>query len=277
MSDQRFKQMWKALGVFIFFFLMQLAVSMAAGALAAWQLRGLGMTAAAVDAAVLEQVKAWNAYLLLIADGLTVLALLLWGRFKERQPMMDYTALRRPLGGRGALLCVALGAAANFWFALAVNLIPWPAAWLEEYAASVSTLSGADVLTVAAVVLAAPCCEELVFRGRIYGELAVTIPAGAAVMLQAILFGGMHDGMIWMIYAFVLGCVLGYVRKLTGTLRATLLVHMAFNGASYLFDWFAGRWGEQGGAVTGALLGSAVLFIICIFRLNSLYRKEEQV
>jgi len=275
MKDRRYAQMWKTLGVFLFFAVMQMVVSGGAGLLAAAQLKGTGLSAKELDQAVLEQVYAWNPVLILLADGLTIAGLLLWNARKGKQPLADYTGLRRRIGAPGALLCLAAGLTANIWFGLVLNLMPWPDGWMAEYAANSASIGGTDLLSILAVTVAAPCCEELVFRGRIYAGLEVILPGGAAAVLQAVLFGGMHDGAVWMCYAFVLGCILGYVRKLTGSLRGPLLMHFAFNSGSYLFDWFAGRWGDRGAVLTWTLVGSAALFLICMLALNSRYHKEE--
>ncbi|MEA5039573.1 MAG: type II CAAX endopeptidase family protein [Clostridiaceae bacterium] len=275
MRDRRMGLLWKAMGVFLFFTLTQNAATLIAALAAAKKLSIAGGLFAAMESdAVMAQVNAWSPLILLIADGAVIMTLLLWGALKEHRPPLDYAALRNPIGPAVGVLCVLAGAAANFWFALAINLLPWPQGWITEYAGNASVLSGTDPVTLLAVILFAPACEELVFRGRIYGYLSEIIPAGAAVILQAVLFGGLHAGKVWMLYAFCVGCVLGYVRKLTGSLRGSLYMHISFNATANLFDLFARRLGDHTTAVMAALLISAGLFLACVYEIGRHSRKE---
>lgn len=274
MHDRRVGFLWKAMGVFLFFILVQNVVAVAAVVVAAGKL-GMGFVAAMQSDTVLDLVDSWSPALILITDGLVVLSLLLWSRFRLQRPLADYTALRKPLGLKVGVLCVFAGVAANFWFALAINMLPWPQGWMSEYSQNVSNLGGYGLLTLLAVILFAPVCEELVFRGRVYDNLSQIVPAGVAVVLQAALFGSLHAGTIWMIYAFCVGCVLGYVRRLTGSLRGSLCMHISFNATSLLFDFVGGYLEKSTAAVLLTLIGSALLFLFCIYWINRLCRKEE--
>ena len=85
-------------------------------------------------------------------------------------------------------------------------------------------------------VLLGPICEELVFRGLTFELARKAIPFPAANFLQACLFGIMHMNMMQGIYAFLFGLVLGYLMEKTGNLLITILVHIAYNGSSYLIS-----------------------------------------
>ena len=65
-----------------------------------------------------------------------------------------------------------------------------------------------------------------------------------------------------------MGCVLGYVRKRTGSLRPCILMHMAFNGASYLFDWFANQYGDDQASITFMFVFSAFVLLLSMYGIS---------
>jgi len=65
-----------------------------------------------------------------------------------------------------------------------------------------------------------------------------------------------------------MGCLLGYVRKRTGSLRPCLLMHMAFNGASYLFSAFAERYWEDSATVIFVFLASAFVMLLSLYGIS---------
>lgn len=135
---------------------------------------------------------------------------------------------------RSLWLLLPLGLLLNA--AVSVGFAFLPADWVESYAqAAEQTAAGTDFFSIFAVAVIVPICEETVFRGFAYGRFQKAMPKYAAAILQALLFGLMHGHPLWMAYAFIMGLVFAFVREKYGSLRAPILLHMAFNGASYLF------------------------------------------
>ncbi len=232
-----------------------------------------GLSAAEADAILYERLTERSNEIMLLAYGITLIGLFVWAKL-AKTPFTVHTGLNlkttKPIG----VLALLGGVAANIWFSLMLGLIPWPEAWMEEYVdASASITSGSLPVEVLAVVLLAPIVEEILFRGMVYRYLSVALPASAALLFQGMLFGGMHGTMIWIIYASVLGCIFGYVRSRTGSLHATILMHMGFNGGAYLFGYLAEQWGDSGSAVLLGLLGSAALFLLMLYGIE--YRMGE--
>ena len=227
-----------------------------------------GIPAAEVDAMVYERLTEYGNEIMLLSYAFTFVGLLIWAKL-AKTPFMTHTGLNlkttKPIG----ILSVLAGIAGNFWFSMMVGFFPWPEKWVEEYdAASSAITSGNLMVELLAVVLFAPLIEEILFRGMAYRYLAMALPAGAAIVFQGMLFGGMHGTMIWIVYASILGCIFGYVRRRTGSLHATILMHIGFNGGSYLFMAFAERWGESGGAILGGFLASAALFLLMLYGIE---------
>lgn len=227
-----------------------------------------GMTFAQADAAMLDAITAYQTELLLISYAIILLVLLLLAR-KNRKGLLEYTSLHLPSNFKLVLLAAVLGLAASFWTSMAVGLFPWPDAWVGEYSEAASSLvTASPVMDFIATVLIGPIIEEILFRGLIYEAFCAMVPAGAAAIFQAILFGGVHSSPIWMIYAGAVGCVLGYVRKRTGSLRPCIAMHIAFNGTSYIFSWFAEHYGDNSGAIVLSFVGSAALMIWMLSQIS---------
>jgi membrane protease YdiL (CAAX protease family) len=96
----------------------------------------------------------------------------------------------------------------------------------------------AYVLAIIAVTFA-PLLEELFFRGFMYPVLARRVGAGWAIALTALPFGLVHlpqYGWAWgaALVIVLVGVVCGIVRAATGSVGASVLVHVGYNGAQML-------------------------------------------
>ena len=227
-----------------------------------------GMTMAEADAAMLEIMYDHQTEILLVSHGV-VLACLWFMAHRRGRTLPDFTGLQKRSKTAVYVLAAAAGLAAAFWATIAVNLIPWPEAWMESYQTESGALSPAKpALDFLVVVLLGPLVEELVFRGVIYDAFCALVPAGAAVAFQGLLFGSIHGTLIWMLYAALMGCLIGYVRKRTDSLRPCILMHMAFNGAAYPFGWFADRFGQDSATVTFVFIGSALVLLLSMYGIS---------
>ena len=138
------------------------------------------------------------------------------------------------ISARTGLICCLTGVSANIWVGVVVSNLPFSTEQIDAYAQASGSLSGTSTLIAfLTVVFFAPLLEEIIFRGLIMKNLAVITGTGTVILLQAIVFGGMHAGFIWMTYAVFLGGVLGYIRMCTGSLKASILFHIAFNGGNF--------------------------------------------
>lgn len=90
---------------------------------------------------------------------------------------------------------------------------PWSWLWLSALA-----------------VLAAPLCEEFIFRGLIQGGLRRSLPAWQAIMIGAAIFAIVHPPAS-MLPVFVLGLCTGWAYEKSGALLAPMLVHASYNAA----------------------------------------------
>jgi membrane protease YdiL (CAAX protease family) len=160
-----------------------------------------------------------------------------------------------------------IGVAAYFMFDLVYAAIAQPKSpqkVVQDLGADQSTLllvTGALV-----VIVVAPVCEELFFRGLLFRVLRMRMPLWAAALIDGVLFGAVHGSLVILPILAFLGVVLCYVYERTGTLFATIALHALNNTISY-------------GATTNngwvpALLVGAVVIAACVTAVARAPRPE---
>jgi membrane protease YdiL (CAAX protease family) len=91
-------------------------------------------------------------------------------------------------------------------------------------------------------VLVAPLVEETIFRGFLYPVIARRLGITAGIAITGTLFGLMHAAQLWggwgqIALLILVGVVLTWARARTGTVAASYLMHLGYNGlqlAGYL-------------------------------------------
>jgi membrane protease YdiL (CAAX protease family) len=92
------------------------------------------------------------------------------------------------------------------------------------------------VLAFLTLVVIAPFSEELIFRGYLLGKLRAKVPLWAAVLITSVLFGLLHvPGGGWSVAVdvFALSITLCLLRVYTGSIWASILLHMIKNAIAY--------------------------------------------
>ena len=98
------------------------------------------------------------------------------------------------------------------------------------------------------------------------------MPDWLAVLLQGLAFGCIHGQLLWVCYASIFGVLLGWVRVKTGSLKASILLHLGFNLSSFfigvVFYLAPQSFGGQL-AVTAAGCLLTALFLVPVARLQT--------
>ena len=114
---------------------------------------------------------------------------------------------------------------------------------IEIYNSVITDLSSMEPRMITYVIFAAPMIEEIVFRVLFFLIFLKFVPFWAANLLQSILFGIYHGGLVQGSYCFLMGLVIGAVfyytkvgmkESLIANLDAFifgLLLHMVINAA----------------------------------------------
>jgi membrane protease YdiL (CAAX protease family) len=88
------------------------------------------------------------------------------------------------------------------------------------------------ILMAIAAVIAAPVCEEIVFRGYFYPAAKKFVGPWTAGLCSALVFSAAHGSLVALLPIFILGGLLAFIYEKTGSLWATIAVHLCFNGAT---------------------------------------------
>lgn len=94
-------------------------------------------------------------------------------------------------------------------------------------------------LMAAAAVIAAPLCEEIVFRGYLYGAAKRFAGPWVACLFSALVFSSVHGSLVALLPLFIFGCLLVLVYEKTGSIWAPIAIHFCFNGATVLVQMAA--------------------------------------
>jgi len=101
---------------------------------------------------------------------------------------------------------------------------------LQSYGKLIDNINGSSTIIIFIyTMIFGPIVEELAFRGIIMGYAGRAFDIGWSIVIQAACFGLFHGNMIQGLYAFVLGCILGYVKYISGSMIKTILLHCVVN------------------------------------------------
>jgi len=94
-----------------------------------------------------------------------------------------------------------------------------------------------------------PIIEELLFRGFLQPVLVDSLGVLPGILATSVLFGTMHlmqNAFIWQsgVLITLVGFVLGVVRHVSGSTRASAIVHVSYNALPFLVLLFSGARAE---------------------------------
>jgi membrane protease YdiL (CAAX protease family) len=147
---------------------------------------------------------------------------------------LQFVGARRPNGGQ-LLFGFGIGAANFFGVVIPLQFLQQPLIprqWKEQFDASRLFQNQSPLelaLIVLAITIAAPFCEEFVFRGMIQKGLAARFTQRAAIVATAVLFSGFHLDPVGLVSRVELGVLFGVLYQRTGSLWPGAMAHAANN------------------------------------------------
>jgi uncharacterized protein len=89
------------------------------------------------------------------------------------------------------------------------------------------------------VIVVAPVCEEVFFRGILFAVLRQRMPLWPAAVIDGVLFGFVHGSLVIVPILAALGVVFCYVYERTGSIFPTIALHALNNTVAYgdQTDW----------------------------------------
>jgi ABC-2 type transport system permease protein len=155
-----------------------------------------------------------------LAFGLMRLAY--WRLRTQGVPVLVRREGRRAALGWGLALGLACAAGG-----LAYMWLTWRFHWLPAPAPE-QAIIGDPRWLLALTVLAAPLCEEFIFRGLIFAGMRRSLPLLPALLVSAGLFAAVHPPMSMLpVFGLGIGAALAYER--TRMLLAPIVVHAVYN------------------------------------------------
>jgi membrane protease YdiL (CAAX protease family) len=125
---------------------------------------------------------------------------------------------------RSAAIAAAVACAVGLGY---VTIMQHTALWAEMLKSAPAMAAGRGWILALAVV-AAPLCEEFIFRGLIYGGLRRSMKAPQAMLMSAAIFAVVHPPLS-MLPVLVLGLCAAWTYERSKTLLAPMLVHATYN------------------------------------------------
>jgi uncharacterized protein len=240
-TQKPFPRIWPSIGWIIFYFVLQLACTFVAIAIAAAN-DPQGMTAAVSDStkAMSDPSVALSVVWGLVGAGVITLFVLAFNlRHQGRLEAMGFFAKSRlSLVETFGLAAVLLIGAFVLNWAYTTYVVPG----VELQADIVAMLKALDgttmglVLKFIAVALLAPAIEEILFRGYLQTALSNRMNHHVAIWLAALVFAAVHLQPLATPALMVLGAAFGYLYHRTGSLLTCIVLHMVNNAAALVFS-----------------------------------------
>ncbi len=122
---------------------------------------------------------------------------------------------------------VILGISSSIFLSAVFTLLPFFTSYktLTENAFQRTDL----ILAMLSVLITAPICEEMIFRGLMLNRLLAGFSERTAVLLSSAVFAACHANPVWMCYAFIMGWLLAFVSLREDNIFYSIILHMAFN------------------------------------------------
>lgn len=140
----------------------------------------------------------------------------------------------RSISLKPALICLLTGFCMNLSTSALLAVLPLPDGLISSYSAGTESLLYTDniALSLVYIVLLAPLCEEMMFRGFLLHKLERAFPEKAVVIVVTIAFALPHIQPIWIIVALFSSFFFTLIRIRYHNLTYSLLMHAGFNLAT---------------------------------------------
>ena len=128
----------------------------------------------------------------------------------------------------------------------------------------------------------APAAEEMIFRWLIYLRLRDWLRAVPAMVISGVFFGIYHGNLVQGVYASILGILFAYFMELTGSLWASVLLHVGANIWSlliseYALDLYSMKYGVQILILIYLILLISVVYCLTHFEKMCSIRKKKRM
>ena len=235
------KQIGKALGYFAVYLVTSNVVTMVFSLILGY-VKGKEYKAAGMGYEEgLELLKADQAamtgIILLISAVLTLLIYFIVEKVKKSSIFKE--ADIKPATGKQLGLSVVGALGAMFFMNFMLTILPIPQDLLGDLTSGVSKLTAYPFWqAILANALLIPIMEEVLFRGYIFSRLEKAMPSIVAALISSVVFGICHGGLVWAIWAFLLGMFICVVRIKSRSIVPGIIIHIIMNTYAMVVSYF---------------------------------------
>ncbi|MBE6626623.1 MAG: CPBP family intramembrane metalloprotease [Ruminococcaceae bacterium] len=210
---------------------------------------------------IMQKISENTTGILLVANLLTILFICLGYTIKRKSPARELD-----VNGVGFMRYIGIavfGMALQVFVLVTLGFIPFPEAVYAEHDAAFQDLgnTGNLALELFSVGIVTGIAEEIVYRGMVLKYLKRVIHPVAAIIISAVVFGLAHSSLLSMVYATVVGLVLGALYVKFDSIVPAIVCHVFFNMTSSLLSLMS----DESGLL---VLGMYVASIVIVFRLG---------
>ncbi len=226
------KQIGKALGYFAVYLAASNAVtaivSFVLGVIKGYEAKQAGLSFEEGQAAYTEAMNSMTGWCLLIGAVLTLVIFAIVEKVKKTNLPKEADIKR---ASARQIVFTVIGALGGMFFTnFIMSYLPIPAELISELYSGMDKLTAYPFwLAVLADCIAVPLLEEVVFRGYIFNRLSKAMPAVVAALISSAVFGICHGGLLWAVWAFVLGMLICVVRIKSGSIVPGIIFHVIVN------------------------------------------------
>lgn len=100
------------------------------------------------------------------------------------------------------------------------------------------------ILIFLSIALVPAICEEIAFRGMLFGTLANRGRIWPAIIISGFMFGAYHMTLVQFIFVGFLGCVMAYVVYKSGSIIVSMIMHFCNNAVGAILMIYPDKIGE---------------------------------
>ena len=113
------------------------------------------------------------------------------------------------------------------------KIFPWFNIEEQKLIYSTGILGIDRIIAFLMLVVVAPIVEEIIFRGWLYQKLKIKLPVPASIFITSLTFAALHAPLSASLNVFAMSVVACCLRELTGTIYASIIMHIIKNGLAF--------------------------------------------
>ena len=235
------KQIGKAIGYFAVYLSCMNIVDLIVGYIYGYNLgakyRAMGLSQEEAMAAFQTDGNGYKGISMLIGALLTLLVFFIIEKVKKTNLAKETDM--KPVTGKQMGLTVVGALGGMFFMNFMLTILPIPEELLGDLTSGMGSLTSYPFwLAIIVNANLIPILEEVVFRGYIFSRLGKAMPAAVAAVISSVVFGLCHGGLVWAIWAGIVGLIICVVRIKSGSIIPGIVFHIIMNTYGMVCSYF---------------------------------------